>query len=157
MKSVVFAAAALAVSGFACPAMAQAGDVVTEVTQSDLASFAEAEGHTVTQRGEDPEAPTVQAQTEGGMLYYLVGNACEAGSCRGIKLIARFAADDQVTSEKVNQINRDVPPLKLWYDDSGLSVERYIILNRGVTRDNIVFELSTFDVIVQNVIDRFRS
>ena len=116
--------------------------------------LAEAGENTVTQRSEDG-APTILVQTSEGFSYYMIGNACGEAGCNGVKLSARFSPDETVTPDMVNAINKDVPPVKLWFDETTLAVERYLILDQGLSEDTLLFELSTFAVLVPNVIERF--
>lgn len=154
MKSVRLATAAACLAMSAAPALAQGSNVLTAITQDDMVRLAEAGENTVTQRSEDG-APTILVQTSEGFSYYMIGNACGEAGCNGVKLSARFSPDETVTPDMVNAINKDVPPVKLWFDETTLAVERYLILDQGLSEDTLLFELSTFAVLVPNVIERF--
>ncbi|MEQ8558810.1 MAG: hypothetical protein RIB03_10885 [Henriciella sp.] len=158
MKRVVIpAVAAMGVALMSAPATAQEPTVVTSVTEADLVRYAESLDHTVEETFDAGEGVPLLRVKAPDMTYFVYGNACEAGICKGIKLVSRYNADATVTPANVNKLNTQVPAVKLWYDDEEdvLAVERYLILDKGMAEENITFEMSTFHVITPRVIEMF--
>ena len=157
MKSILIAMAAVATGVFAAPAGAQAQDQantnVNVVTLDGLISFGQARGYTTRQAG-DGSVPAVEMRTPEGLIFYAIGNACEADTCTGLKLLGRHEPEGRVTVAQINGFNRDIPPVKVWYNDNVMAMERYLILNGGVSRANLAYEVDTFITIMSVLVER---
>lgn len=151
MKVTTLAAAALAIS---MPAMAQDAELITSMTQEDLAAFAEAQGHEILGYGEAGDI-SVRAQTDDGTVYYLTGTACNEGTCTGINMSARFDANELVTLETINDANIRRAAVSVWLLDDTLGISRYVILDGGQTMENVQVNFDNFIAIVPTVIDMF--
>lgn len=150
-----FAILAVAAAALAIPAVAQSSELITSVTQEDLAAIAEEAGHEVVGYGE-AGAVSVRASTPEGTVYYLSGTACQGDTCQGINLSSRFEANERVTLETINQANIRRAAVSVWLmDDNVLGISRYIILDGGMTDENIRINLDNFIAIVPSVIDMF--
>ncbi|MEM5516571.1 YbjN domain-containing protein [Henriciella sp. AS95] len=151
MKFTTLVAAAMAVS---LPAMAQDAGLISSVTEDSLAAFAEAQGHEVLGYGEAGEV-SVRAESADGIVYYLTGTACTDGTCTGINMSARFDANEQVTLETINDANIRRAAVSVWLLDNTLGISRYVILDGGMTEENIQINFDNFIAIVPAVIDMF--
>ena len=154
MRPVVFAlAAAVALPVLPGAAGAEAQTLVTRVTSDDLVGYVERAGHTVSQVDSNG-VPTIGVSAEQGFMYVIQGNACDEAGCEGLKLMAQYDGASGVSLDQINTLNIDVPAMKFWKSDDVLGLERYLILNGGLTDDNIVYELETFDTIVPRMVER---
>ena len=152
MKLILSAIAALA---FSASAAAQSGETISYVTEDDLTSFVEDQGHEVLGYGE-AGAVSIRAETDDGLVYYLTGTACdELGECQGINMSARFDANEYVTFEKINDANVSRAAVSVWLLEGKLGISRYVILDYGVTYQNIQSNFDNFLAIVPTVIDSF--
>ena len=151
VASVIVAAAALPV--LAGVPGAEAQTVLTRATGEDLVRFVEQAGHTVNQVGAS-EVPAIGVTAEEGFMYVIQGNACGEDGCQGIKLLAQYDGATGVPAESLNQLNVDVPAMKFWKTGDVIGLERYLILNGGLTEENIVYELETFNTIVPRMVEQ---
>lgn len=152
MKLISTIIAALALTG---AASAQSGDLIEIVTQEDLEAFVVDQGHQVLGTGE-AGAVSVRAETEDGTVYYLTGTACsDLGECQGINMSARFDVNEFVTYEKINNANIAKAAVSVWQLENTLGISRYVILDYGVTMENIQSNFDNFLAIVPAVIDSF--
>lgn len=135
-------------------ATAQSTDLVKSVTESDLTRYAEEAGHEVLGYGEAGDV-SVRAKTEDGTVYYLTGTACSEGICQGINMSARYSANELVTLDKINTANVRRAAVSVWRMDDTLGISRYVILDGGMTEENILINLDNFIAIVPTVIDMF--
>ena len=146
MKSALSAtlAAATLLTGTAA---AQGGETVTEMTREDIVSLVEANGRTVVNQNEEMP-PAVIVENEGGFQYAVVGAACgDDTTCGGLKLAWQVQAQPPPLGF-INAVNMEIPPLKIWADPQGVSIERYLILDPGVSVDLITYEMDVFEQLV---------
>ncbi len=156
MKSVLFALCL-----FAAPltALAQTDDArqINEIGETELQSILTSNGFTIEARNTSTDEPgeiSVQARDTAGtkLVFHLIGTACEtehAAGCLGIHMQVRFDGDERVTLERINEANMMWPATSIWYAADGiygasvptLGVNRYVILDQGVTVGNIVDNL----------------
>ncbi|WP_084418176.1 YbjN domain-containing protein [Henriciella litoralis] len=151
MKFTSIAVAALAL---AMPAFAQSDDQITYVTEDSLAEFAEGQGHEILGYGE-AGAISVRAETEDGTVYYLTGTACNEGKCAGVNMSARFEANDLVTMDRVNQANLNYAAVSVWRLDNTYGISRYVILDGGMSEENLQINFDNFIAIVPMVVVMF--
>lgn len=153
MKSVMLAV----VAAIALPVWfgAEAQTVVTRVTGEDLVRYVERAGHTVNEVG-TAEIPAVTVAAPGDFIYLIQGNACDEVGCQGLKLLARFDGASGIPIEELNTYNYNVPATKFWKSEDVMGLERYLILNGGLTEENIVYELQTFNTIVPRMVERLK-
>lgn len=152
MKVISTIIAALALTG---AASAQSDDLIETVTQEDLEAFVVDQGHQILGTGE-AGAISVRAEADDGTVYYLTGTACsDFGECQGINMSARFDANEYVTYEKINDANVAKAAVSVWQLENTLGISRYVILDYGVTMDNIQSNFDNFLAIVPGVVDSF--
>jgi hypothetical protein len=140
---------------FATTASAQAENIIRSVNIDDLEALALQAGHQVIGFGELGQI-SVHARTPTNIDYFITGTACEAGSCQGINFSSRYAADDTVTLDKVNQSNVQRAAVNVWLmNGTTLGISRYVILDGGMTEENVVFNRDNFLAIVPEVLEMF--
>lgn len=150
-----FLAVAALASAFSFIASAQdltantslAGDdrVVRSVSVEDLKAIIAAEGHTITETGGNGDV-SVRAQTSDGLIFHLIGTACAtqySDDCLGFMIQIRYDADEDVTTEKINDANLSYAAVSTWWDrDSNtVGVTRYVILDGGQRMENLKINL----------------
>ena len=115
--------------------------IVKKVSEADLRALVLAEGHTVDAM-HPFDQPSVRGKTKDGLLFVLLGTACDVQGvpgCQGIMMQVRYDSDATVTSEGVNKANLNEAALSAWWDKPGKTVgfTRYVVLDDGVTWMNI--------------------
>ena len=115
--------------------------IVKYVTESDLKAVVLAEGHTVDSM-HPFEQPSVRGKTKEGVLFVLVGTACNTKGvpgCQGIMMQVRYDADEKVTLEGMNSANMAQAAVSSWWDKSEKTIgfTRYVVLDDGVTWMNV--------------------
>ena len=119
--------------------------VVRSVDLEDLKALAIAEGHTIRSVG-DEGAVSVRATTPDGLIFNLIGTACDteyADGCLGFMVQVRYDDDEYVTMEKINQANLSYAAVATWWDQDGdtVGVTRYVILDGGQRMENVKINL----------------
>lgn len=115
--------------------------LVTSVTEADLTALIRAEGHTI-DATHPFEAPSMRGKTAAGLLFVLVGTACDKNGvpgCQGVMMQVRYDSNDTVTTEGLNAANLAEAALSAWWDRSDKTVgfTRYVVLDDGVTWMNL--------------------
>lgn len=141
MNRIALMIAGAALSVTAAQAGAQNTRIVKSVTEKDLEALVVAEGHTIDAK-HPFEAPSVRGKTADGLLYVLIGTACDAQGvpgCQGIMMQVRYDEDDKVTWERLGKANLNEAALASWWDqeDDTVGFTRYVVLDDGVTWMNI--------------------
>lgn len=146
-------AAALVLSSFglgAAPAGAQTyvpQAVKKSVTLGDLRAIVGSfKDHKVEEEkvfsGESDDI-SLRAIDETGLKYLLIGTACETNGvsgCQGVMMQVRFdQSKDEVDYKKINAANYAYAAAGTWYDEESatLGVTRYVVLDYGVTMQNL--------------------
>ena len=121
-------------------------DLVMSVKLPDLQALVTEAGHTILGTG-DEGAVSVRAQTAEGLIFNLIGTACDtefADGCLGINMQVRYDANGYETLERINDVNLMWAATSAWYSATGVDgstptvgITRYVILDQGVTADNI--------------------
>lgn len=152
MKFIQTLAVAIALAG---AASAQDEAIIRSVTLADLEQLASDEGHEVLGYGEAGDI-SVRASTPDGLVYFLSGTVCQDERCAGINMSSRFEADASVTLEKVNQANLNRAAVSVWlHNGTSLGVSRYVILDGGMTPENVRVNLENFISIVPGIVEMF--
>ncbi|MEM7767762.1 MAG: hypothetical protein AAF253_09775 [Pseudomonadota bacterium] len=169
-NALIAAAIGLGVSG--STASAQAGDLtfVNGVDITYLTELAENRGHLVEQAVNRLNEAVIVAVTPTGLRYGLVGMNCEAPdavNCSGLQMMMILAPMGGPDLEEVNVLNYNRAAVSVWRSpvDPDLEtppppeygVNRYLILDHGVTPENIEVNLGVFlqaDQGVKDAIER---
>ncbi len=140
--------AALIGLGLAATATAQESSLadndrmVTGVTLADLAALVTSKGHTILSRNSDEV--TVSAQLEDGLQYSMDGTACNDDKlCNGINIVVSYASDGGGSLEDLNTQDVQYAAASVWSTGSSYGISRYIILDGGMTMQNIKFNMDT--------------
>ena len=115
--------------------------IIKSVTEADLRALVLAEGHTV-DAIHPFEAPSVRGKTKDGLLFVLIGTACDKEGipgCRGVMMQVRYDSDSRVTTAGINNSNRNEAALSAWWDkdDKTVGLTRYVVLDDGITWMNL--------------------
>jgi len=153
----LFAAASLAVAGLSAPLAAQdyePGRLVVAVDQTDLATIATALGHTIRETGKGDEA-FVAAETRDGIVYLLLGTACDVNGvpkCQGVMIQARFDLPERTTPETLVKTNEAQAAITVTADfkEKALVFTRYHVLDNGVTMANVVANVNVLLGVVED-------
>ncbi|MEZ5954385.1 MAG: YbjN domain-containing protein [Hyphomonas sp.] len=119
--------------------------VVKSVNLEDLKAIVVAEGHTIDSTGAFGDV-SVRATTEDGLIFHLIGTACEteySDDCLGLMVQVRYDADSDVTLESVNSANVTYAAVSTWWDKENetVGVTRYVILDGGQRMENVKINL----------------
>lgn len=103
----------------------------------------------------DDGTPLVTAVTSGGTKFGMVGTACsDGGKCVGVNMIVIMEVPPAcITTKQVNQWNVDSAYAKYLIMEPGqVALTRYIILDHGQDRQNLVIDamnyISTMNALV---------
>ena len=93
--------------------------------------------------------PFLTVEPGAGLVFVVTGEDCSgegaAKVCPGVQLSAQFAeAGDTDFDELIARANRTLRPAKLFRGGSGVAYERYLILDGGVSRENLKTEISVY-------------
>ena len=138
-----FAAASAIVPATASAQAYSPSRVLKSATVNDLKAIVGSLGHTV--EAEDVAGDySIRAHDEEGLKYLLIGTACDVGDvpgCQGIMMQVRFSNDDgqEIVYENLNRANFEQAAVSTWYspEEETIGVTRYVVLDYGVTMQNI--------------------
>ena len=124
----------------AAPARAST-TIVKWVTEADLRALVLAEGHTIDAM-HPFEAPSVRGKTKEGLVFVLIGTACDVkgvSGCQGVMMQVRYDSDDTVTADGINKANLKEAAISTWWDkeDKTVGFTRYVVLDDGITWLNL--------------------
>ncbi|HEX5006615.1 MAG TPA: hypothetical protein VFV70_05850 [Hyphomonadaceae bacterium] len=97
---------------------------------------------------------TVDASDE--LSFRVMGESCDGEGasqvCLGVQLSTQFAEAGDVDFDAVMATaNRTLRPAKLFRIDSGLAYERYLIMDGGVSRENLKTNISVYVEVLQAI------
>jgi hypothetical protein len=100
---------------------------------------------------------TVEAGDE--LSFRVMGESCDGeGSsqvCLGVQLSTQFAeAGDVDFDEVMATANRTLRPAKVFRIDSGLAYERYLIMDGGISRENLKTNISVYVEVMEALYGR---
>lgn len=133
--------------------------LISEVTAGDLQQLLAALDARVIAAGENATgAPFIFGQTADGMTFgiYTLCAAPGGTDCRGVEFVAvlgSFASEEQV-----NAINRAYAAVSLYkVNENTVHLSRYVILDHGVTWENLVENGRVFKTLCATVVARLAS
>ena len=141
MGTVLPLVAAHAQNNSASTAAKSPTEIVKSVVETDLSALIIDEGHVVDEV-HPFEEPSVRGKTEDGLLFVLIGTACDkngVAGCQGINMQVRYDSDESVTTDGINEASLNEAALSTSWDKDGKTVifSRYVVLDGGVTYLNI--------------------
>ena len=97
---------------------------------------------------------TVEAGDE--LSFRVMGESCEgegaAQVCLGVQLSTQFGEIDGTDFDAVMATaNRTLRPAKLFRVDSGLAYERYLIMDGGISRENLKTNISVYVEVLEAI------
>ena len=146
----IFSAALLAAAS-ALPAAAQttpSSPLVTQVTMADLQSIVEEMGHSV----EAVEDQVVFAKSSDDLFFSVMGAACANDVCRGVNMAVTYDRQPGDTPDDINRADIQFAAVSVWYNEDSIGVSRYLILDNGISRENLKYNLEVLLNISANVI-----
>lgn len=152
---------ALAQSGSPDITLAEKGRMVRSVVLADLEALVTSLGHEVTSVGTNGEH-SVRAVNESGLIFNVDGTVCEneiRPGCLGINMNVRYDGDDYITYQKINDANlmwaaaTTTVSGTVGTTDSTLIISRYVILDGGMTMENVADNLTNLLAIAESVAD----
>lgn len=134
--------------GLVAGAAAQEADLADDarmvrgVVLADLEALVVSQGDTVTST--DKDGVTASAETEDGLKYSLDGTACDTDlHCLGVNMVVSYTFDDGMTDEDLNRADVKYAATSVWRHESNFGVSRYIILDGGMTMENLKANMVT--------------
>ena len=134
------------ISAAALPAQADDSRLVYSVKTPDIEAMLTEEGYTILNTGGDGPV-SVRARTEDGLIFNMIGTACETDhtdGCLGLNMQVRYTTDTQDRLFRINNANLMWSAVSIWYTQTGfdgetptVGISRYVILDNGVTAANI--------------------
>ena len=128
--------------------------IINGVTYDDLVAFVESQGHTLKEARENDII--LSAQTDDGVTYLLNGTACNSSNfCRGLNMIVLYTVADRIDPIKLNQADKSFAAVAVWeHDDKQLAISRYIILDKGMSWENLTPNLNTLIAGAEKVLEK---
>jgi hypothetical protein len=115
--------------------------VIKSVENDDLVAIVKSLDHEVAQVSSD-DSRMVAGRDENGLVYVLLGTACDAAGvsgCQGVNMQVRWDLPEGTTAANVARANLERAAISTWMlEDSGtLGFSRYVVLDYGVTMANL--------------------
>jgi len=144
----------------AAPASAQSyepGRILKGIGIGDLRAIVASYQDEVIEEG-ITENPSLAARSTDGTVYLLLGTACadQAIGCQGVNMQVRFDMDD-ADYALVNEINMSEQACNTWFDaeTKTLGVSRYVVLDYGITMENLRENVNVLLAVSGNVAEYF--
>jgi len=126
---------------------------VGSVTLEDLKAIVVAAGYKIDALSTYGDV-SIRGKTPEGLVFHLIGTACQQKACQGIMMQIRYDTDERVTLERVNKANLGDAAIAVWFDreDKTIGITRYVVLDHGVTMANVKANLRVLMSIAPNVV-----
>lgn len=140
-RSIAFAAALVLSAEAGTSAAAPKNPIVKSVVEEDLRQLVIDEGHTVDEM-HPFDAPSVRGKTSDGLLFVLIGTACDKNGvpgCQGVMMQIRYDDDERVNDSVILDANLKKAAVTTWWDkdDKTVGFTRYVVLDDGITKMNL--------------------
>ncbi|MEP0191262.1 MAG: hypothetical protein ABJP70_11620 [Erythrobacter sp.] len=151
----IFAAAALSLGAALCvPASAQAqteydaNRIVADVDLAELRNLAAALGFEVLEANEN-QRPEVVLRSDSGRSFFLRGYVCKKNEgkagCQGLLMFSRYNQPPGLTPSHVKKADDETVVVQVWINaNDKVRVDRYLILDNGVTFGNLLENIKVF-------------
>jgi len=141
------------------PGVASAGALITRYDEAALKQVVTGLGYSVVDSGLSSSGkPFLSVEAGKELAFRIMGESCEGEAakqvCMGIQLSTQFAQTNDDLDNLIEQGNRTLRPAKLFRVDAGMAYERYLIMDGGITPENLKTNISVFVEILQIVLDR---
>jgi hypothetical protein len=102
--------------------------------------------------------PFMSVEAGDEVAFRIMGESCVGEGkeqvCQGIQLSTQFGETAADLDVIIEQGNRTLRPAKLFRVDSGMAYERYLIMDGGITAENLSTNISVFVEVLQIVLER---
>ena len=100
--------------------------------------------------------PFMTVEAGDGLSFRAMGESCEgegaAQACLGIQLSTQFAETDGADFDGlIATANRTLRPAKLFRVESGLAYERYLIMDGGISRENLRTNIQVYVEVLEAI------
>lgn len=131
------------------PAKADNAGLIDRYDTPALRSIIADLGYAITDFGESSSGkPMMEVDTKDGLSFRVLGENCNGEGknqvCTGVQLSTQFGESDADLDEIMARANRTLRPAKVFRVDAGLAYERYLIMDGGVSRENLKTEIEVF-------------
>jgi hypothetical protein len=162
MKRIVAASLILALGACAStgtpsaapPASAAAAGLIDRYDEQAMRSIMSELEYVVLDAHKNAAGRPAMSIEAGDMAFEVTGESCEgAGAaqvCAGVQFSAQFPENDAVDVDEVMaRANRTLRPAKLFRAGAGVVYERYLIMDGGISRENLKTEISVYVEILE--------
>jgi hypothetical protein len=141
------------------PKAPSAGGLITRYDEAALKRIVTGLGYSVVDTAVSSTGkPFIAVEAGDEMAFRIMGESCEGEAakqvCMGIQLSTQFGETSADLDNLIEQGNRTLRPAKLFRVDAGMAYERYLIMDGGITPENLKTNISVFVEILQIVLDR---
>lgn len=159
MKKTVWLAGAIAAVGIAAAAyvapatLAADAQVIDRMTPANVTGILQEWGATNIKSGETEPVKWADGTSRplkyltfehSGVTYVAYFHACDESGCRGLQVALGFEGVPPALSV-FNDFNRGAPAGKAYTEEKGYVSERYIIVDDGVSRGNILMQFKVLE------------
>ena len=138
------------------PAEIKPIQIIQSITMDDLRFMLDELGAQFVAAGRTGDgAPFVFGQFDDGLTFgaYAVCAGPDGTDCRGLEMMAVYGSS--ASSDVISGIDRDYPAISLYKSDTQkVRVSRYVILDHGISWDNLLENASVFRMLCGKVSER---
>ena len=102
--------------------------------------------------------PFMSVEAGADVAFRVMGESCEGEGknqvCLGIQLSTQFGETAADLDNIITQGNRTLRPAKLFRVDAGMAYERYLIMDGGISAENLSTNISVFVEVMQLLLER---
>lgn len=142
--------------------LARADRMVKSVFLEDIKAVVANLGDTIAEVGGNGDVSVEGVSADDGLIYHVIGTICEneiRPGCLGVQIEVRYDGDEMVTLQKVNDANLTWAAVSAAVQgtpgttDSTLVITRYVILDGGMTMQNVADNLTNAKAIARSLAD----
>ncbi len=153
------ACASTPASGPSSPAAATSGALITRYDEAALKKVVADLGYALVDTDVSSTGkPFMSVEASDELAFRIMGESCVGEGkdqvCQGIQLSTQFGETAADLGVIIEQGNRTLRPAKLFRVDSGMAYERYLIMDGGITPENLGVNISVFVEVMQIVLER---
>jgi hypothetical protein len=156
-------ATAVPADGPAVASATDAGGLIDRYDAAAIESVAKELGLSVVAKTgpEDDGGPNIRLSSTKGREFGAFGVSCSgdgvARKCDGIQFVASFdaPADADETAIYLDEVNATFSVAKMVQLENRLSLSRYLIMDNGISRGNLLVNLQIFDEVLGYVVEAF--
>jgi hypothetical protein len=150
-------------AGPAVASAADSGGLIDRYDAAAIESVAKELGLLVVSKAgaEDDGGPNIRLSSAKGGEFGAFGVSCSgkdaAHKCDGIQFVASFdaPADADETATYLDEVNASFSVVKMVQLENRLSLSRYLIMDNGISRGNLLVNLQIFEEVLGYVVEAF--